>query len=57
MTLDDIKGRPNAAQMAEDVYLVALDIAMADGSIGDDEKRVLATIAKRLNVDPAKFEF
>ncbi len=55
--LDDIKGRPNGAQMAEDVYLVAQDVAAADGEIGDDEKIVLGKIASRLGVDVSKFDF
>lgn len=55
--LDDIKSRPQGAQMAEDVYLIAVDIAMADGEIEEAEKAVLAKIAARLGVDPAKFEF
>lgn len=55
--LDDIKSRPQGAQMAEDVYLIAVDIALADGEIEPQEKDVLAKIANRLGVDPAKFEF
>jgi tellurite resistance protein len=55
--LDDIKTRPNGQQMADDVYLISLDIANADGELEDEEKKVLASLAKRLNVDPAKFEF
>jgi len=55
--LDDIKGAENGAKMSDDVYLMALDIAGADGNVGDDEKAVLAKIAKRLGVDTSKFEF
>lgn len=55
--LDDIKGRPDGAQMADDVYLVALDIAQADGTVQDEEKVVLEKIAKRLSVDVTKFDF
>lgn len=55
--LDDIKSRDNAAQMAEDIYLVAADIAAADGNVGEDEKAVLAKIAKRIGVDVSRFEF
>lgn len=55
--LDDIKSRPQGAQMAEDVYLIAVDIALADGEIEPAEKDVLAKIANRLGVDPSKFEF
>lgn len=52
--LDDIKGNPT---MCEDVYLIAADIAFADGELEPAEKETLAKIAKRLNVDPSKFEF
>jgi tellurite resistance protein len=55
--LDDIKGRPDGAQMAEDIYLVALDIANADGELEPQEDAVLKKIAARLGVDPGKFEF
>lgn len=55
--LDDIKSRPQGAQMAEDVYLIAVDIALADGEIEPAEKDVLGKIANRLGVDPSKFEF
>lgn len=55
--LDDIKGRENGAQMAEDVYLMAVDIANADGELEPAEVDVLKKIAGRLGVDPSKFEF
>ena len=55
--LDDIKTRPGGAQMAEDVYLIAKDIAMADGEIEPEEDVVLKKIASRLGVDPANFDF
>lgn len=55
--LDDIKGREGGAQMAEDIYLVAVDIAHADGELEAAEKDVLQRIANRLGVDPSKFEF
>lgn len=55
--LDDIKGRPNGATMAEDVYLLAVDIANADGEVEPQEDAVLKKIAARLGVDPAKFDF
>lgn len=55
--LDDIKGRPDGATMAEDVYLIALDIANADGEIEPQEDVVLKKIATRLGVDASKFEF
>ena len=55
--LEDIKGRPNAAQMAEDVYLICVDVASADGNVDEKEEATLAKLANRLGVDPSKFEF
>lgn len=55
--LDDIKSRPNGAQMAEDAYLIAVDIANADGEVEPQEDAVLKKIAARLGVDAAKFDF
>ncbi|OYX08924.1 MAG: hypothetical protein B7Z15_14695 [Rhizobiales bacterium 32-66-8] len=55
--LDDIKGRPSGAKMAEDVYLIGLDIAHADGEVEPQEQDVLNRLAARLGVDPARFEF
>lgn len=55
--MDDIKNRPDGATMCEDVYLIALDIADADGKIEPEEQAVLEKIAKRLNVDTSKFDF
>jgi tellurite resistance protein len=55
--LDDVKTRPNGSQMAEDVYLIALDIANADGDLEDAEQVVLGKIASRLNIDVSKFDF
>jgi tellurite resistance protein len=54
--LDDIKGR-DGGQMAEDVYLVALDVANADGELEPEEEVVLKKIASRLGVDASKFDF
>lgn len=55
--MDDIKGRPDGAQMAEDVYLIALDIAGSDGEIEPAEDAVLKKIAARLGIDATKFDF
>jgi tellurite resistance protein len=55
--MDDIKSRPDAAQMAEDVYLIALDIANADGEVEPAEDAVLKKIAARLGIDASKFDF
>lgn len=55
--LDDIKKRDTGAQMGEDVYLIASDVAGADGEVDDKEKEMLKKIAGRLGVDPARLEF
>lgn len=55
--LDDIKSRPNGQQMAEDAYLIALDIANADGELEPAEEAVLKKLAARLGVDASKFDF
>jgi len=57
--LDRVLGNPNGREMADDVYLVAVDVASSNshGKPGDDETRVLERLAKRLNVDATKFEF
>lgn len=55
--LDDLKGKPNGQQMAEDVYLLAVDISMADGEVEPQEEEVLKKLATRMGVDASKFEF
>ncbi len=55
--LDDLKGKPNGSQMAEDVYLLASDIAGADGKMDPTEEDVLKKLATRMGVDASKFEF
>lgn len=57
--LDDVRALPNGAVMADDVYLMAFDVAHTNsrGDVGDKEKAVLEKIAQHLNVDPSKFEF
>lgn len=55
--LDDIKSRPGGMQMAEDVYMIALDIAGSDGEIEPQEDAVLKKIAARLGIDTSKFDF
>lgn len=46
------------AEMAKDVYLVALDVSGSNsrGEAGDDEKRVLGLIAKHLHVDVSSID-
>jgi tellurite resistance protein TerB len=41
-------------ERGETIYLVALDVAEADGNIGDKERTVLNTIAKQLGVNPER---
>lgn len=55
--LDAVLTKDNGIQMAMDVYAVAMDIAAADGSVGEQEKAVMAKIASRLKVDVSKFDF
>lgn len=55
--IDKICGLEGGKVMAEDVYLIAADIAASDGSVGEEEEKVLAKIATRLSVDTKKFEF
>lgn len=57
--LDKVLSLSNGSQMAEDVYLVAVDVAgsNSNGKIGEDEQRVLDKLSGRLGVDPKKFEF
>ncbi len=50
--IDDIAAD---AEMCEMVYVAALDIAEADGNVGDKEKTTLNEIAKRIGVDPKKY--
>lgn len=55
--LEDCKGKENSRQMCDDIYLVAKDIAAADGETEPEEVKVLAAIAKKLNVDESSFDF
>lgn len=55
--LDHVRNTDNAKAICEDVYLVAADIAAADGSVGPEEEQVLKKIADRLSVDTTKFDF
>lgn len=50
--IDDIKSN---ADMAETVYLTALDIAEADGEVGAKERQTLNEIAKRLGLNPQAY--
>jgi tellurite resistance protein TerB len=57
--IDSVLSLPNGAQMADDVYLVAVDVASSNhnGKPGEDEIKVLGKIANRMHVDPSKFDF
>ena len=52
--LADVKGKPNSPQMCEDVFMIAKDIAGADGETEEKEKAVLDKLAGFLGVDPNK---
>lgn len=55
--LDDLGNKSNGAQMADYVYLIAKDVASADGSIAPEETEVLNKLAKRMRVNTSKFDF
>lgn len=43
-------------EMGQAVYLMALDVAEAEGGIDEKEQAVLTRIAERLHIDPKKFD-
>ncbi|EFO33575.1 TerB [Roseibium sp. TrichSKD4] len=51
--IEDIKDDPD---MAETVYLTALDISESDGQIEPEEKAVLEKIAAKLGLNPANYD-
>lgn len=51
--VDDIA---SDAELAEIVFVTALDIAESDGQIEPEEQKVLDNLAQRLKVDAKKFE-
>jgi tellurite resistance protein len=51
--IDDIRGKSQS--MAQDVYAVGLDVAMADGELADSEEKVLHAFASKLGVDVSAF--
>lgn len=53
--IQEAVGRAGGVTVSEDIFLVAADVAMADGSIGDAEKKELAEIAKTVGIDPSKY--
>lgn len=50
--IEAVAARP--LELRQDVFLIGADVADADGSMGDDERRVLDEVAKILNVDAGK---
>lgn len=57
--LDKVLSLPNGAEMADDVYLMAADVASSNSrhEIGEKEQGVLDKLSNRLHVDPKKFQF
>lgn len=42
-------------EMAETVFLCAMDVAAADGEVGDKEQKVLNEVAKRLGLNASNY--
>lgn len=57
--LDKVLSLPNGREMADDVFLMGVDVASSNShnAVGEDEQKVLDKLAKRLGVDPTKFDF
>lgn len=55
--LKDLKNHDAGSKMAQSVYLMAKDVARADGSIGDAEKAALGILAGILGVNEGDFAF
>lgn len=55
--LKDLKNHENGAKMAQQVYLMAKDVAKSDGTIGDQEKQALGILAGILGVNESDFAF
>jgi len=53
--IEEAVSRAGGVAVSEDIFLVAADVAMADGDIGDAEKKELAQIAKVVGIDPSKY--
>lgn len=43
------------AELSELVFVAALDVAEADGGVGDKEQQVLREVAKKLGVNPSNY--
>ncbi|QIG66722.1 putative tellurite resistance protein [Rhizobium phage RHph_TM16] len=55
--LKDLKNHEKGAQYAKAVYLMAQDVAKADGTIGEREAKALEVLAGILGVNPQDFAF
>jgi tellurite resistance protein TerB len=57
--LDRVLTLPNGTEMADDVFLMAVDVASSNSEhkVREQEQGVLDKISARLHVDPKKFQF
>ena len=55
--LADLKNHEKGNEYAKQVYLMAKDVAKADGSIGEKEAEALALLGNILNVNESSFAF
>ena len=55
--LKEVKDLPNSKQMCEDIYLIGVDVANADGEMEEAESKMLVKIAELLGVNPSDFTF
>lgn len=55
--LKDLKNHEKGAEYAKQVYLMAKDVASADGSIGEREQKALDVLAQILGVNASDFAF
>lgn len=53
--IDDVGGK-GVAEDCEVVFLVALDVAYADGSVGPEEQKMIDKLSSALKVDAKKFQ-
>lgn len=55
--LKDLKNHEKGGAYAKSVYLMAKDVANADGSIGEREQKALTVLAQILGVNESDFAF
>lgn len=55
--LKDLKNHEKGAEYAKSVYLMAKDVANADGSMGEREQKALGVLASILGVNESDFAF